>query len=83
VPLAERAIANKERLARAGHTCAPQGIAWVEIGGDERELREWISPTSLGLRLTAAQAGFAGLRSRQPPESSSSNLDAGCCQGGR
>lgn len=47
------------------HRVRPQGIAWIEMGGDESRLREWIGPeiAGLDLRLTGGDPGIrrAGL----------------------
>lgn len=45
----------------APHRVQPLGIAWVELGGDERRLREWIGPEVAGLDLRFA-GGAPGIR---------------------
>ena len=54
---AERERANATRVSDARHTCAPTGIAWVEITGDVDQLREWIGPTTLDIRITDGDMG--------------------------
>jgi hypothetical protein len=42
------------------HRRAPNGIAWLELGGDVDRIREWIGPEvdSLPLRLTGGEPGI-------------------------
>ncbi len=43
---------------RAGHGVRAEGIAWVEIGGDEARLREWLGGDELPIRVTADPPGI-------------------------
>lgn len=54
---AEREEANRDRVGQAAHTIVPTGIAWVQLGGDEQTLRDWIGPTDLDLRLVGGEPG--------------------------
>jgi hypothetical protein len=45
----------------APHSIQPQGIAWLELGGDERAIREWIGSGSDRLPLRFVE-GNPGLR---------------------
>jgi hypothetical protein len=53
--------ARRERQRGAyegiGHTCAPRGIARVEVGGDERELADWLGPHDLPVALVDGPPG--------------------------
>ena len=40
--------------AAAPHRVTPDGIAWVEVSGDERSLRTWLGDHDLPLRITDA-----------------------------
>ncbi len=54
----ERVTGNQERFAAAAHTCDPAGITWVEVGGDEPELRRWIGDTELEIRFVGGRPGL-------------------------
>ena len=41
----------------AAHRVSPRGIAWVEVGGDFRELTDWVGGTSLALRSVPGPPG--------------------------
>ncbi len=36
---------------RVGHLSAPQGISQLTIGGDRKELADWLGPNDLPLHL--------------------------------
>jgi len=54
----QRVEANRERVAAAGHDIEPTGIAWVELGGDEQSLREWVGAVDLDLRFVGGEPGI-------------------------
>jgi hypothetical protein len=39
------------------HRGSPTGIAWVELGGDERQLESWLGPHELPLRHVDGRPG--------------------------
>jgi hypothetical protein len=39
------------------HRCAPVGIEWVELGGDEERLASWLGPHDLPLRHVGGRPG--------------------------
>jgi hypothetical protein len=44
--------------ARAGHAIGVEGIAWVEVGGDAEQLREWLGDEELPIRVTSGEPGI-------------------------
>ncbi len=56
---AERAAANVDRLRQADHGCEPRGFAWMEVGGDERRLREWLGECPLDVRHVGGRPGMS------------------------
>jgi hypothetical protein len=45
--------------ARAGHGVRPEGIAWVEAGGDAERLRAWLGDEELPIRVVDGKAGIS------------------------
>jgi hypothetical protein len=45
----------------AAHRVTPRGIAWVEVGGAENELRDWLGPEGASLHVRFA-GGAPGVR---------------------
>ena len=43
---------------RAAHTVQPRGLSWVEVGGDEDRLREWLGDAELPIRVTDGEPGI-------------------------
>lgn len=54
----ERAAANVERLREAEHDCEPRGFAWMEVGGDERRLRDWLGDCPLDVGHVGGRPGL-------------------------
>jgi glyoxalase-like protein len=44
--------------ARAGHGIRPEGISWVEAGGDAERLREWLGGEELPIRVIGGEPGL-------------------------
>jgi hypothetical protein len=51
--------------ARVDHRAAPRGIAWAEIAGDERRIRDWTGEDALPIRTVSGDSGLqaVGVRS--------------------
>lgn len=43
---------------RAGHGVRVTGLAWVEVGGDEERMREWLGGGELPIRMADAPPGI-------------------------
>ena len=43
---------------RAGHGVRAEGLAWVEVGGEEAWLRDWLGGQDLPIRVTGAPPGI-------------------------
>jgi hypothetical protein len=43
---------------RAQHDRRAERFAWLEVGGDERELREWLGPNELPIRYVGGERGI-------------------------
>ena len=43
---------------RAAHGVQPRGLSWVEVGGDEDRLREWLGDAELPIRLADGNPGI-------------------------
>lgn len=50
-PVAGAVGSNHPLRQRAAHRVQPRGIRWVELGGDEERVRQWIGPGTEGLDL--------------------------------
>jgi hypothetical protein len=48
------------------HASAATGIAWVEIGGDEARLAEWLGGAQLPVRVAAGEPGLRALALAAP-----------------
>ena len=48
-------------LHPGGDSSRPAGISWVEVGGDESQLREWLGPSDLPVRFTSAASGITAV----------------------
>ena len=58
---------DEGRSARMGPSGAPGlGIEWVELGGDETQLREWLGEAVPGLRATGGEPGVRAACIRTP-----------------
>jgi hypothetical protein len=44
--------------ARAGHGVRAEGIAWVEVGGDAEQLRDWLGDEELPIRVIPGEPGI-------------------------
>jgi hypothetical protein len=47
---------------RVGHSCAPAGFSELTISGSESELRDWLGPHDLPLRVVAGRVGIREAR---------------------
>jgi hypothetical protein len=56
--------AGPAELHPGGDACAAPGIAYVELGGDEAQLRQWLGGAELPVRVRAGSGGIvaAGIR---------------------
>jgi hypothetical protein len=48
-------------LHPGGDSSGPAGISWVEVAGDETQLREWLGRSDLPLRFTSAAGGITAV----------------------
>jgi hypothetical protein len=46
--------------ADAEHDAEPRGIAWVEVTGEEDDLREWLGDADLPVRVTEGEPAIVG-----------------------
>jgi hypothetical protein len=46
--------------AEAEHDADPRGIAWVEVTGEEDDLREWLGDADLPVRVTEGEPAIVG-----------------------
>jgi hypothetical protein len=46
---------------RAAHRVKPEGIAWVELGGDPGRIRSWLGDHDLDLRLAGGPPGLRAI----------------------
>jgi hypothetical protein len=46
--------------AQAEHDAEPRGIAWVEVTGEEDDLREWLGDTDLPVRIAEGEPAIVG-----------------------
>lgn len=51
----------QKRYDGANHPSRPGGLAWLELGGDEAALRNWIGEVDIPLRFVGGAARLAGL----------------------
>ena len=47
---------------RVGHTCSPRAFTEVTVAGSEGELRDWLGPNDLPLRVVGGEPGIRGAR---------------------
>jgi hypothetical protein len=52
-----RAERQDRRYAEANHPAAPTGFAWIEVGGDETRMRDWLGNADLPIRFASAAPG--------------------------
>jgi hypothetical protein len=46
--------------ARAEHDAEPSGIAWVEVTGEEEDVREWLGDADLPVRISEGEPAIVG-----------------------
>ncbi|HEY3209840.1 MAG TPA: VOC family protein [Actinomycetota bacterium] len=54
--------------AEAGHIAPPQGIAWLEIGGDALRLNEWLDGFELPVRVVGGPPGVLAVGIAAEPD---------------
>lgn len=58
VPRKERTEGWRASYARAGHVSAPRSFTFLEIGGDEEQLRAWVGEVDVPLRFAGTTPGL-------------------------
>jgi hypothetical protein len=54
--------------AEADHAAKPQGIAWLEIGGDALRLNDWLDGTVLPVRVVGGPPGVLAVGISSEPD---------------
>ena len=54
--------------AEADHVASPQGIAWLEIGGDALRLNEWLEGSELPIRVVGGPPGVLAVGIAAEPD---------------
>jgi hypothetical protein len=53
----ERRARQRRRHAEAAHAAGASGFAWIEVGGDEERLRDWLGDPTLPVRFAGGPPG--------------------------
>jgi hypothetical protein len=53
----ERRARQRRRHAEAAHAAGASGFAWIEVGGDEERLRDWLGDPTLPVRYAGGPPG--------------------------
>lgn len=58
----DRAGRIRAMYERVGHSCSPEGISELTLGGSRDELDDWLGPHDLPLRFVDGDAGIRSVR---------------------